>query len=40
MYNFSEFYGLIIILVAIAILYVIFRRLKEKRDEDFEDRTN
>jgi len=38
MYNFSDFYGLIIILVVIALAFVIFRRLREKKNEDFEDR--
>ena len=38
MYNFSDFYGLIIVLLAAAIIFVLYKRIKEKKDEDFEDR--
>ncbi len=34
MYEFSEFYGFIIILLVIAILYFIFRLVRERRNEE------
>lgn len=38
MYEFSEFYGLIILLLVIAILYFVFRMVKERRNEDAQSK--
>ncbi len=31
-------YGILFVLVLVALIFVILRRIKEKKDEDFEDR--
>ncbi len=38
MYNFSDFYGLIIVLLSVAIIFLVYKRIRERKDEDFEDR--
>jgi len=40
MYIFGEFAKLIILLLAIAIIFLVFKRLQDKKKEDFEDRDN
>jgi len=38
MYIFGEFAKLIILLMVIAIIFLVFRRLQGKKKEDIEDR--
>ena len=38
MYIFGEFGKLIILLLVIAIIFLVFNRLQDKKKEDFEDR--
>ena len=40
MYIFGEFAKLIILLLVIAIIFLVFKRLQDKKKEDFEDRDN
>ena len=38
MYIFGEFGKLIILLLVVAIIFLVFKRLQDKKKEDFEDR--
>jgi len=40
MYPFGDFTKLIVVLLVIAIIYLIFKRIRERKNEDFEDREN
>ena len=40
MYVFGDFAKLIIVLLVAVIVYLIFKRLQNKKKEDFEDRDN
>ncbi len=40
MYSYSGFAKLIIVIVAIVVIYLIIKRIQNKRKEDFEDKDN